>query len=61
MLARRLLAQGKRRNTVDLAVANRMARIMYVIIKHGERYRKEGKWAVKAAKERLIKSLAGRH
>ena len=57
LLARRLLAQGKRRKVVALAVANRMARIMYAIIKHGERYRPEGKWGAKAANESTVSSL----
>lgn len=57
LLARRLLAQGKRRSTVAVAIANRMARIMYVIIKHGEHYRPEGKWAVKAANESTVSTM----
>lgn len=36
--ARRLL-ERKRRNTVVVAVANRLARIVYAVIKHGESYR----------------------
>lgn len=38
-LARRLLAQGKPRNTVVIAVANRLARIIFAVIKHGTEYR----------------------
>jgi hypothetical protein len=57
LLARRLLAQGKRRKVVVLSVANRMACIMCAIIKHGERYRPEGKWAAKAAHESTVSTL----
>jgi transposase len=39
LLARRLLAQRKRRSAVVVAVANRLARIIYAVIKHGEEYR----------------------
>lgn len=37
--AQRLLAQGKRRNTVIIAVANRLARIIYALFKHQTDYR----------------------
>jgi transposase len=37
--AQRLLAQGKRRNTVIVAVANRLARIIYAVLKHQTEYR----------------------
>jgi transposase len=37
-LARRLLAQGKSRNTVVIAVANRMARIIFAVIRDGTEY-----------------------
>lgn len=39
LLARRLLAQGKRRNVVVVAIANRLARIAYAVIKHQQPYR----------------------
>lgn len=38
LLARRLLAAHKTRNAVVVAIANRMARIIYAVIKHGEPY-----------------------
>lgn len=37
--AQRLRAQGKHRNTVILAVANRLARIIYAVLKHQSEYR----------------------
>lgn len=37
--ARRLLTQGKGRNTVIVAVANRLARVIYALLKHGTDYR----------------------
>lgn len=37
--AQRLLAQGKHRNTVIIAVANRLARIIYALLKHQTDYR----------------------
>lgn len=39
LLARRLLAKHKLRNTVVVAVANRLARIIYAVMKHGDVYR----------------------
>lgn len=39
LLARRLLAAGKRRSVVVVAIANRLARIIYAVIKHHEAYR----------------------
>lgn len=42
VLARRLLEQGKRRNTVIVAVANRLARIIYAVIKHRTGYHPSG-------------------
>lgn len=41
-LARRLLAQHKRRNVVIVAVANHLARIIYALIKHRCDYRTDG-------------------
>ncbi|MNZ80469.1 Transposase IS116/IS110/IS902 family protein [compost metagenome] len=41
-LARRLLEGHKCRNVVTTAVANRMARIIYAVLKHGEAYRMSG-------------------
>ena len=38
-LARRLLDKHKRRNVVTIAVANRMARIIYALLKHPQDYR----------------------
>ena len=38
-LARRLLERHKCRNVVTTAVANRLARIIYAVLKHGEAYR----------------------
>lgn len=38
-LAQRLTASGKRRAVIVCALANRMARIMYALLKHGEVYR----------------------
>ena len=38
-LARRLLAAGKRRSIVVVAIANRLARTIYAVIKHREAYR----------------------
>lgn len=46
-LARRLLDKHKRRNVVTIAVANRMARIIYALLKHPQDYRITGQgWAV---------------
>lgn len=42
LLARRLFAKHKRRNTVIVAIANRMARIIYALIKHRETYQPSG-------------------
>lgn len=39
LLARRLFAAHKRRSAVIVAIANRMARILYAILKHREPYR----------------------
>lgn len=36
--ARRLIAQGKRHNTVIVAIANRLARTIYAVIKHRRSY-----------------------
>ncbi|MDN5940002.1 MAG: IS110 family transposase [Salinisphaera sp.] len=36
--ARRMLEAGKPRNKVDIAIANRLARIVYAVIKHREPY-----------------------
>lgn len=41
LLARRLFAAHKRRTTVVVAVANRMARILFAILKHREPYRSQ--------------------
>lgn len=38
-LARHLMSKHKLKNTVVVAIANRLARIIYAIIKHGEDYR----------------------
>lgn len=38
-LARRLLGAGKRRSVVVVAIANRLARTIYAVIKHGDAYR----------------------
>lgn len=47
--ARRLLDdKQKRHNTVVVAVANHLARIVYAVIKHGEDYRPEGRATVRA-------------
>lgn len=43
LLARRLFAAHKRRQTVIVAIANRMARIIYAILKHREPYRPQGR------------------
>jgi transposase len=42
LLARRLLDQGKKRNVVVIAVANRLARILYAVIKHRQPYCPQG-------------------
>ncbi|WP_418936374.1 transposase [Metapseudomonas furukawaii] len=39
-LAHRLLERHKPRNVVTTAVANRLARIIYAVLKHGEAYRR---------------------
>ena len=39
LLGRRLLAQNKRHSAVVVAIANRLARIIYAVIKHQEDYR----------------------
>lgn len=41
-LAERLLQQGKRHNVVVVALANRLARVCYAVLKHGEDYRPAG-------------------
>ena len=38
LLARRLLDRGKQRNSAIVAIANRLARIAYAVIKHGACY-----------------------
>ena len=38
-LARRLLEADKRRSVVVVAIANRLARTIYAVIKHGDAYR----------------------
>ncbi len=38
-LARRLLEAGKHRSVVVVAIANRLARTIYAVIKHGDAYR----------------------
>lgn len=43
LLARRLLDQGKKRNVVVIAVANRLARIIYAVLKHHQPYRPQGR------------------
>lgn len=42
VLARRLFAMHKLRNTVIVAIANHLARIVYAVIKHGKPYRPGG-------------------
>lgn len=42
VFAKRLLAQHKRRNTVIVAIANRLARIIYAVIKHQTDYQPRG-------------------
>lgn len=42
VFARRLLAQHKPRNTVIVAIANRLARIIYAVIKHQTDYHPSG-------------------
>lgn len=42
LLARRLLDRGKRRNVVIIAIANRLARVIYALIKHGQPYHPSG-------------------
>lgn len=42
-MARRLMNQRKPRNTVVVAIANRLARIVYAVIKHGENYCPDGR------------------
>lgn len=42
LLARRLFAANKRRSTVIVAVANRLARIIYAVIKHHQPYQPGG-------------------
>ena len=49
LLARRLLAAHKRRATVVVAIANRMARILYAILKQREPYRPQGRHAASLA------------
>ncbi|MGH8147097.1 MAG: IS110 family transposase [Rhodanobacteraceae bacterium] len=44
LLARRLFAAHKQRATVIVAIANRMARIVYAILKHREPYRPQGRY-----------------
>ena len=44
LLARRLFVAHKRRATVIVAIANRMARIIYAILKHREPYRPQGRY-----------------
>lgn len=43
VFARRLMEKHKRRNTVIIAIANRLARIIYAVIKHQTDYRPEGR------------------
>lgn len=43
VMARRLLAMHKRRNTVIIAVANHLARIVYAVIKHAQPYDPSGR------------------
>lgn len=43
VFARRLLEQRKRRNTVIVAIANRLARIIYAVIKHDTAYQPGGR------------------
>jgi transposase len=49
LLARRLLAAHKPRNVVVVAVANRMARIIYALIKHDTVYQPAGRPTLAAA------------
>jgi transposase len=42
LVARRMFEKGKHRNTVVSAVVNRMARIIWAVIKYGENYRPQG-------------------
>jgi transposase len=45
LLARRLRERGKKHNTIVVALANRLARIVYAIMKHGTEYRPNGRLA----------------
>ncbi|HKI62979.1 MAG TPA: IS110 family transposase [Mariprofundaceae bacterium] len=49
VLARRLFAKHNRRNTVIVAIANHLARIIYAVIKHGKPYQPGGHHAPAAA------------